>query len=178
MSKINMLFVFIVVVCFFACEQGNTQGNSSKSLTEIKTNNSVADIVRNPITANAPIDTVNVAKIEFEETEYDFGTVLEGISVDHEYVFTNTGKVPLVITDARSTCGCTVPEYPKKPVAPGEKGSIKVKFNSAGKKGNQSKPVTLTANTYPAFTKVYIKGYVHNPNATKDKSDGHEGHNH
>jgi len=178
MSKINMLFVFIIIVCFFACEQGNTQGNNDKSLTEIKTKSSIADIVRNPVTAHEALDTINVAKMEFDETEFNFGTLLEGLSVEHDYTFTNTGKVPLVITDARSTCGCTVPVYPKDPVAPGEKGSIKVKFNSAGKKGNQSKPVTLTANTYPAFTKVFIKGYVHNPNAVKDSGDDHEGHDH
>jgi hypothetical protein len=93
-----------------------------------------SDIIRNPVSAKEPIDTVNVAKIEFEETEHDFGVVGEGVIIEHVFKFTNTGKMPLIINSARSTCGCTVPEWPKDPIPPGEGGEISVRFNTKGKK--------------------------------------------
>ncbi len=153
---ITMIFVLATLV---AC---NSESNDKKMVKEIKQTSKVrnSDIIRNPVTADEPIDTINVAKMDFEEYEYDFGVVLEGRIVEHDYKFKNTGKVPLLITDARSTCGCTVPKYPKKPIAPGDSGVISVAFNSSKKPNNQSKPITITANTYPAQTKLIIKGYV------------------
>lgn len=118
-----------------------------------------ASIIRSPV-ADPEADPAEAATLTFEETNYNFGSVTEGETVSHVYAFTNTGKVPLLITDARSTCGCTVPTYPEKPVAPGESGEIVVTFDTAGKEGRQSKPVTITANTYPAVTTVYITGQV------------------
>lgn len=150
-------------ILFQACQDSATT-TTEKSIQEIpaavakKTSN--ADIIRNPVSANEPLDTVNVAKIEFEETEYDFGVAMEGAFVEHVYKFTNTGKVPLVISDARSTCGCTVPKWSKEPIAPGESGEMEVKFNTTRKLNNQKKPITITANTYPSQTKIWIKGYV------------------
>ncbi len=77
-----------------------------------------------------------------------FGTINEGDIVETSFVFTNTGNSDLMISDARGSCGCTVPEYPKNtPIAPGETRDIKVKFDSANKPGNQTKTVTLTNNT-------------------------------
>ncbi|MCB0657459.1 MAG: DUF1573 domain-containing protein [Saprospiraceae bacterium] len=98
--------------------------------------------------------------IQWMEDEFDFGTVSEGEVVTHVFKFKNTGSEPLIVTDARSTCGCTVPKKPTDPVAPGETGEISVEFNSRGKSGTQSKPITVTANTNPAQTKVTLKGEV------------------
>ena len=98
--------------------------------------------------------------IEFEETEFDFGTVDAGEKVTHIYRFTNTGDEPLIISNAKGSCGCTVPEWPKEPVAPGSTSEIKVQFDSKNKNGKQSKRVTLTANTDPAQTFLTIKGEV------------------
>ena len=120
-----------------------------------------ADIIRNPVAVQEP-DSASAARMEFSETEYLFGEVDEGAVVRHRFSFTNTGEVPLLITDARSTCGCTVPNYPKEPVAPGESGSVEVVFNTAHKTGRQRKPVTLTANTYPSMTTLYLDGTVIN----------------
>ena len=83
----------------------------------------------------------------FQETEYDFGTINEGDVVEHIFKFTNTGKAPLVIVSAKGSCGCTVPEWPKEPIAPGATGEMLVKFNSNGKPNLQNKQVTITANT-------------------------------
>ena len=86
--------------------------------------------------------------MSFDRIEHDFGNIKEGDVVETSFAFTNTGTSDLIILDARGSCGCTVPEYPKNtPIAPGETKDIKVKFDSANKPGNQTKTVTLTTNT-------------------------------
>ncbi len=98
--------------------------------------------------------------MSFTETEFNFGKVKAGEQVMHEYTFKNTGKEPLVISNAKGSCGCTVPEWPKEPIAPGGSGKIKVAFDSKGKSGPQTKQVTITANTDPVQSIIYIKGEV------------------
>lgn len=98
--------------------------------------------------------------ITFDESEYNFGTIDAGEVVEHTYTFTNTGSEPLVISNAKGSCGCTVPDWPKEPVMPGATGEIRVKFDSKGKNKAQKKKVTITANTEPAQTFLYISGEV------------------
>jgi outer membrane biosynthesis protein TonB len=98
--------------------------------------------------------------ITFDESEYNFGTVDAGEVVEHTYTFTNTGSEPLVISNAKGSCGCTVPDWPKEPVMPGQTGEIRVKFDSKNKNNAQKKKVTITANTEPAQTFLYISGQV------------------
>lgn len=101
--------------------------------------------------------------ITFAEKEFDFGTIDQGTKVEHVFKFTNTGDAPLVIVDAKSSCGCTVPTYPKTPIAPGEEAELLVKFNGSGK--NQiSKTVTITANTKAGKETLKIKAFI-NPKA-------------
>ena len=119
----------------------------------------VASIIRNPI-ADGQADTTNVARLTFAETAWDFGELREGKSVEHDFQFTNTGRVPLLIADTRTTCGCTVADYPEQPIPPGEGGTITVRFDSSNKRGRQEKPVEIIANTYPASTVVMIGGTV------------------
>lgn len=101
-----------------------------------------------------------VSKFSFEESTYDFGTITDGDVVEHTFKFTNTGEAPLIIQSASASCGCTVPSYPREPVAPGESGEILVKFNSANKPGIQNKTVSITANTDPTITRLTIKSNV------------------
>ena len=108
------------------------------------------ELIRNPITADDNADTVTVAKADFPEVMHDFGDVKEGSVVNHTFKFTSTGKVPLIMKDATSTCGCTVPDFPKDPLSPGESAEIKVKFNTENKEGHQSKVITVFTNGYPA----------------------------
>lgn len=97
----------------------------------------------------------------FERTEYDFGEIPGGTSVETTFKFTNTGEVPLVITDVASTCGCTVPEKPEKPIAPGESSQIRVAFNGSG--SNQvTKSVTVSSNTQEGSQTLTIKAFVKN----------------
>lgn len=96
----------------------------------------------------------------FEETEHDFGNIPQGKEVEHVFTFTNTGDAPLVITNATSSCGCTVPTYPKnEPIQPGEKGEMTVKFNGSGK-GQVTKTVTVSANTEEGKERIRIKAFV------------------
>ena len=158
----NLLLIFSLFFLMTACNQG-LSSESEKSVEEIMADTKIsasAEMIRNPVSATEPEDTVNVAKMVFSETEYDFGEVVEGEVVTHTFTFVNKGRVPLVISRARSTCGCTVPEWPKDPVPAGEEGVISVKFNTAGKRGNQVKPINITANTYPSLTRVDLKGKV------------------
>jgi len=98
--------------------------------------------------------------IAFAETEFDFGSVDQGEKVSHVYKFTNTGSEPLIISSAKGSCGCTVPKWPKDPIAPGQSGEIQVEFDSKGKKNQQNKKVTITANTNPPQSFIYLKGEV------------------
>lgn len=94
------------------------------------------------------------------DTAYDFGTIHEGDVVQIDFKFKNTGTKPLIISEASSTCGCTIPDYQKKPVAPGEESVLKVVFNSAGKMGRQLKPIWVSANTMPSHFTLSISGNV------------------
>lgn len=96
----------------------------------------------------------------FAETEHDFGNINEGDVVEHLFKFTNTGKAPLVIVNAKGSCGCTVPQYSKEPVQPGATGELLVKFNSNGKPNAQNKQVTITANTEAGKEIIKIKAMV------------------
>lgn len=92
--------------------------------------------------------------------EHDYGTVDAGVKVKHTFKFKNTGSEPLVISNCKGSCGCTVPKCPTEPIAPGGEGEIPVEFDSKGKNGPDSKTVTITANTNPAQTLLTIKGNV------------------
>ncbi len=120
------------------------------------------------IAANSPATPTEPAKkpdgplpsFKFQEELHDFGTIKDGDVVEHIFKFTNDGEIPLIITDAKATCGCTVPEWPKEPIPVGEMGEVKVRFNSKNKPGIQNKTVTLTANTWPATKRIKIKANV------------------
>ncbi|MBV6439123.1 MAG: DUF1573 domain-containing protein [Haliscomenobacteraceae bacterium CHB4] len=109
---------------------------------------------------NSTVSNQPTTTIEYENPKYNFGVVDEGEVVTHVYKFKNTGKEPLIISNAKGSCGCTVPTWPKEPIPPGGSGELKVEFNSKGKPGPQSKRVTVTANTTPTETFLEIAGEV------------------
>jgi len=98
--------------------------------------------------------------IRFNKMTHDFGRINEGSKVTTLFKFTNTGPNPLLISDARGSCGCTVPVWPKHPIQPGQTDEIEVTFNSEGKTGEQTKMVTLVANIEPSTRELVIKSTV------------------
>jgi hypothetical protein len=103
------------------------------------------------------------AVFAWSETVYDFGKIELNVPVTHEFTFSNTGDVPLVITGAKASCGCTVTEYSKNPIEPGARGFVKATYNAA-KVGVFSKTVTLNANTDEGTVVLSIKGEVEEKN--------------
>jgi hypothetical protein len=102
----------------------------------------------------------NRPQFRFDVEEYNFGTIKAGESVSYEFVFTNTGNEPLIISEAHGSCGCTVPDFPKEPVNKNQKAKIKVTFNSSGKMGVQDKTVTINSNAVQSPMVLRIKGTV------------------
>lgn len=98
--------------------------------------------------------------IQYENDKFNFGVTNEGEIVKHVFKFKNTGSEPLIISNAKASCGCTVPTWPKEPIPAGGDGEIVVEFNTKGKPGPQSKRVTVTANTNPTETFLEISGEV------------------
>jgi hypothetical protein len=107
--------------------------------------------------------------MSFDKTVHDFGTINEGETVKTTFTFTNTGQTDLIIVDARGSCGCTVPNYPKNtPIAPGASGEILVSFDSSNKPNMQQKTVTISANTSSGRETLRIKAMV-SPDPVKQK---------
>jgi hypothetical protein len=92
--------------------------------------------------------------LTFEESSKDFGDITQGDKVEHVFKLENTGNAPLVISNVAATCGCTVPSWPKEPIAPGKTAEIKVTFNSAGKMGKQNSVVRIYSNATEPIEKV------------------------
>lgn len=101
-------------------------------------------------------ESTNGPVITFKEKSIDFGDIVQGAKVEHTFVLTNTGSTPLVISNVAATCGCTVPAWPKEPVAPGKTAEIKVSFNSAGKMGKQNSVVRIYSNATEPIEKVSL----------------------
>ena len=133
-----------VLLMLTACNHSEKLPNGEEKLS--------TDIINNPASASGRKSAESPA-FNFAEDRHHFGEVSEGEVVSYTFVFTNSGGSDLVIASATGSCGCTVPEYSKNPVAPGSKGEIKVTFDTNGKSGMVSKTITLVANTVPA-TKV------------------------
>jgi hypothetical protein len=104
------------------------------------------------------------ADIEFDKETHDFGIVNQNQPATYTFMFKNTGKVPLIITNAAASCGCTTPEWTKEPIMPGKKGYVKATYNAASM-GVFNKAVTVTSNAKKATVTLYIKGEVKQPNA-------------
>lgn len=170
MKKIAYLGIFLFAAVLSSCNDGKNEkriAELEEKLTAMQTTQaSATPAVNNPITTTAANATVitkpegPLPKFEFTEESYDFGTIDEGEVVEHTFNFKNVGEAPLIIQNATSTCGCTVPSWPRNPIAAGESAKITVKFDSKGKAGQTNKPVSITANTFPKVTKVTIKGTV------------------
>lgn len=112
--------------------------------------------VKNPISANKDSKMDKLPEFDFPVKEYNFGTVIQGEKVSYSFNFTNVGGSDLIINNVKASCGCTTPDWTKKPVAPGEKGFVEIIFDSHGRSGEQKKTVKIFANTQPKTTELRI----------------------
>ena len=119
------------------------------------------DLVTSPKSASETSE--KQAVIKFDKEEHNFGTLLQGEVVTYSFHFTNAGNMPLIISDVSSSCGCTVGDFPREPIAPGKDGVIKVTYDSKGHHGVQSRHLTVMSNTNPAKHILRIKGTVQTP---------------
>lgn len=150
-----------------ACGGGDAsvRADAKKAITPAAPAAPAATPMAAPATPAAPAGPTTT--MSFDNLEHDYGTITSGEKVQYAYVFKNTGSEPLIISNAKGSCGCTVPEWPKEPIAPGASSEILVQFDSSNKSGNQSKRVTLTSNTNPAQTFLTIKGVVNKAEEAK-----------
>ncbi len=158
MAKIKSIFLILTVVVFLlpGCKG---KSDSDKSVSP--------SLVTNPVTASGKKSKTELPVMEFEQSKHDFGLVVQGEKVSYTFRFTNTGGSDLIISQASSTCGCTVPTHAKEPVKPGGRGSIEVQFDSEGRTGSVSKTVNILANTQPNTIHLEISAEIYVPDNKK-----------
>lgn len=166
--KIALLAVIAAGVVFMAVSQRNDAAppttfaplpqKAASTVTTAPSN--TFDPLTPPAAASQPEPTGPTTSIGFATSSHDFGKIMQDSDNHYAFKFTNTGKEPLVITNAVGSCGCTVPDYPKHPIAPGESAELKVEYKPGKQEGKQNKTVTVTANTEPSQTVLRISADV------------------
>lgn len=163
--------VFLVAIGTFAmagsCKKVDSLSNVDPASAPVSSTTGAPENVT-PTTVPAPIPEAQTPPpangkypvMTFEKKEHDFGVIAADSKVTYTFNFKNTGESDLLISNAVGSCGCTVPEFPKEPIKPGESGKMKVSFNSEGKNGNQQKTVTVSANTQSGKEIVTIKASI------------------
>lgn len=153
MKKIILVLSALCLVAFTSCKEDATKKISEANVAKAAERDAVA--------SKFPVLT-------FDEKEHDFGEIEAKTQVETVFKYKNTGEAPLVITDIKSTCGCTVPKgWSREPLAPGGEGQFTVKFNGSGS-NNVSKTINVTANTESGRESVKIKAFVKpDPNQAK-----------
>ena len=152
-----------------ACNRDKTEaGTEGMNAAASVTSDAANPTVDNPnVVSDNETPNPNAPVMKFAEAEFDFGDIQPSSKVRHTFMFTNTGKTPLLIEDATASCGCTTPSWTKEPIAPGARGKMEVQFDSQGKQGIISKQVAVRANTQPTITTILIKGNVLTTNTQK-----------
>lgn len=138
------LIIALLTVSFFFISCENNQKNQLSSTEK------AIPVALRPTAEKQP-------KLSFKISKVYFGNIYEGDTLRYTYHFTNTGNLPLKIINVNASCGCTTPEWSKELVQPGEKGFVKIKFDSQGRTGLNSKTVTIYANTLPIDNQVSFR---------------------
>ncbi len=150
--KINFFLALVAAVLLVSCGQEKDADRTISS-----------DVINVPATASGKAVPGSTAVMTFEDEEHDFGKITQGEIVTYAFMFTNTGGSDLVISSAQGSCGCTIPNYPKEAIKPGQKAKVDVKFESAGKAGLVKKTVTLITNCSPSTKVITIIATVNVP---------------
>ncbi len=159
--KFNLVVLAALLALTTACKKENV--NDKEVLLDSTSVQRPEAVETATPTAQVPTDGKYPA-MTFQKEEHDFGTIKQGDKVSTDFQFKNTGEADLIITSARGSCGCTVPDYPKTPIKPGETGNIKVSFDSKGKQGKTSKTVTILCNTQEGNKILKINVNIEVPN--------------
>ncbi|MEZ5043773.1 MAG: DUF1573 domain-containing protein [Saprospiraceae bacterium] len=160
LKQLKVGILAIMVLGFLASCQNANQGVREAARENVSSAVQPATSTAQGADAVPAVPAGPTTVMTFAETTFDFGTVEDGEKVAHTYTFKNTGNEPLILSDAKGSCGCTVPQWPREPIAPGAEGVVTVEFNSKGKKGKRNQKVTITANTNPPQTFIYLTGEV------------------
>lgn len=160
MKKISNNTFLLIAVIFLASLLSSCNGSGKG---DIKDDSVSAELITNPISASGKEFKSKLPVMIFSQDKHDFGLIIQGEKVSHTFSFTNEGGSDLVISSASSTCGCTVSNYNKKPIKPGESGKIEVIFDSAGKKGSNHKKVKILTNAQPNTITISIVAEVYVP---------------
>lgn len=167
--KIGLLAIIaaiLVIDTFLGKGEEPKDSSSEMAVVSAPASNVSANPTINPVTPGVIANPEPVkpsgppTAIKFEKEEHDFGKIKQDTQNKYKFKFKNTGTNPLLIENAVGSCGCTVPTYPKEPIAPGAIGEIEVVYSPGKQKGQQQKTVTVTANTEPKETRVQIKAEV------------------
>ena len=154
----KILIVLAATITIISCKEADKKSDTTTASTTAPTTNEAANTATATSTATAApqqntVDPATLTKVQWlDSMNKDFGKITEGKILDVTFRFKNIGNKPLVISNVSASCGCTIPEIPKKPFAPGDTGVIKATFNSSRKQGTQSKQVNVFANLDPAMT--------------------------
>lgn len=152
------IVIIVSAIALFSCG-----GNGEK---DKKIDGEIVDFSQ---TANGKVDKDKLPVIKFTEGTYDFGKIIQGEKVSHKFSFTNDGKSNLIITSAKASCGCTIAEPTKEPIAPGGTGTIDVVFDSNGKSGMITKSISVLTNCEPNTVFITITGNVIVPDDATEK---------
>ena len=158
----HLVLALALLAALPACDKTKPADPNAPAAARTEEDLSAEDLISNPNTANpqeVPVPN-DLGVMTFDEKAFDFGTIRQGDVVKHTFHFTNTGKKPIIIDNASSSCGCTVPTDPRDPVPPGGHGQIDVQFDSKGKLNEVTKMVIVRANTLPNINQVTIKAIV------------------
>jgi len=161
MTNVNKT-IGILAIAIFSCVLPGCKSKSDDNKNAVSPN-----LITNPITASGKKADGSLPVMVFETTKHDFGLVVQGEKLTYTFKFKNTGGSDLVISDATSTCGCTIPDWSKAPVKPGDEGKVEVVFNSAGKTGSNIKTVKLLTNCQPNSVELEISAEVYVPDNKK-----------
>jgi hypothetical protein len=161
--KINLIYVVAIFAMVSSCKKESASEETDLSPTGIEAAAMpTAEEAAKIVTPEPPVDGKYPA-MTFAEKEHNFGEIKQGDKVEHVFTFKNTGEADLIITNAQASCGCTVPEYPKEAVKPGESGKIMVSFDSTGKSGETHKTITVSCNTESGNELLTIKTTIKAP---------------
>jgi hypothetical protein len=155
-------FAVIIIAASLFIGLSGCKSNGDKNANTVS-----PSLVTNPISADGKKNSGTLPVMTFEQTKHDLGMMIQGEKLAYTFKFTNTGGTDLIVSNCAVTCGCTVAEWPKAPVKPGESAKIEVVFNSAGKSGSQVKTIQVLANTQPNTTELTITAEVYVPESKK-----------